>query len=317
MPSLPAFGQIRDFTRVLREISFDDERDQAERQPRLLILAPEAPDAAAIGAELCGGEPGPAVQFGPLDGRNLDLEAYDVVVVADPVSGESYDRLRRRSSSGGTHFFDLGGFGRTADWADDLRFRITRALPNLAPALGRWYPPFQRPAVRAVIEETARVNAQFALVSNATSIVPVVGSLAAVGADFLVLTKNQVMLIFKLAAIHGRDLRDHWSLMREMVPVVGVALGWRTLAREAFSFLPLLAGTAAKVGIAFTGTMAIGWAADFYYSQGVKPSREAWAQYYQEAGERLKSFSLPGLDRSRNEDQVIDITPAGTTRERD
>ncbi len=312
MPNLPAVGSVRTFMQVVREISFDHEREQAERQPRLLILAPSPEEARAAGRDLIGTDVGPAIQFGPLDGGNLDLEAYDVVVVADPVSGENFDRLRRRSPSGGVHFFDPGDMARNSAWADDLRARITRTLPDLAPALGRWLPAFRRAAVRAVIDETARVNAQFALVSNLPAAVPVLGTLVAMGADFIVLTKNQLMLIFKLAAIHGRDLRDHWSLMREMLPVVGAGLVWRTVAREAATMLPLLAGSIPKITIAYTGTVAAGWAADFYYSSGAKPTREQWRAYLQEAAEKMRSLPIPGANRIAGED-VIDITPPEPT----
>jgi uncharacterized protein (DUF697 family) len=167
----------------------------------------------------------------------------------------------------------------------------------LAPALGRWYPAFRPAATKSVINKTAQVNAQFAAVSNLPSVIPIVGSLAAAGADFLILTKNQVMMVFKIAAINGRDLTDHWRIIREMLPLVGAGFFWRTLAREAASFLPLMAGTVPKVAIAYTGTVAAGRAADFYYRFGTKPSREQLKVYYAQAAESLKKLPLP-LNRS-------------------
>jgi uncharacterized protein (DUF697 family) len=61
-------------------------------------------------------------------------------------------------------------------------------------------------AAKQIIDETAMANAQFSLVSNIPTLLPVVGNLAAAGADFIVLTKNQVMMLYKLAAAFGRDL---------------------------------------------------------------------------------------------------------------
>jgi uncharacterized protein (DUF697 family) len=52
------------------------------------------------------------------------------------------------------------------------------------------------------------VNAQFALISSLPSLIPVLGFFVGGIADTLVLTKNQAMLVFKLAAIHGRNI-DH------------------------------------------------------------------------------------------------------------
>ena len=60
------------------------------------------------------------------------------------------------------------------------------------------------------------------------------------GADLVVLTKNQVMMSYKLAAANDRDLEDHAGVLRELVPVVGAGFVWRTVAREATSFLPFL-----------------------------------------------------------------------------
>jgi uncharacterized protein (DUF697 family) len=72
-----------------------------------------------------------------------------------------------------------------------------------------------------------------------------------------------------------------------MIPVVGAGFFWRTVAREAAALMPLMAGAVPKVAIAYTGTMAIGRAADFYYSTGRKPSREQMKRFYQQAAESL------------------------------
>ena len=107
---------------------------------------------------------------------------------------------------------------------------------------------------RQGITETATVNGEFALVSNIPSIVPLIGTAFTVGADFIVLTKNQLMLIFKLAAVNGRDLDHRWRIYSEMIPVVGAGFAWRTVAREVVTLLPLAIGTIPKVAIAFAGT---------------------------------------------------------------
>jgi uncharacterized protein (DUF697 family) len=119
------------------------------------------------------------------------------------------------------------------------------------------------------------------------SVIPIFGSLATVGADFFVLTKNQLLLIFKIAAIHGEEIHDSTRIFREMVPVVGAGFFWRTVAREAAAMVPMMGGAVPKVAIAYTGTMAIGRAADFYYTTGVKPSKETMKAFYQQAAESL------------------------------
>lgn len=309
---LNGVATVRNFVDVMREVSFDSERQQAERQPHMLILAPDETLARQVSDELTGSVESPSLVLGNLDGGSRDVDGYDVVVVYDPASGQSFDRIRRRSGRGGLHVFDVASID-TSGWADELRNRVCRAIPDLAPALGRWFRPFRPAAARAVIDETSRVNAQFALVSNAPAVIPVFGSLAAAGADFFVITKNQIMLIFKLAAIHGRDLRNQWGLMREMAPVVGTGLAWRTVAREASAFIPLAAGTIPKVAIAWTGTMAAGWAADAYYQFGERPTKEQWSSYYKTAMKAPPAFTLPlrrdaGRKDAANGNDIIETT---------
>jgi uncharacterized protein (DUF697 family) len=138
-------------------------------------------------------------------------------------------------------------------------------------------------ASKAVIDETAMANAQFALVSNIPAIIPVIGGLAAAGADFIVLTKNQVMMVYKLAAIAGRDLDQQVAIIQEIVPVVGVGFAWRSLARGAASMVPFAAGTLPKVGIAFAGTLMMGRAAEFYYRTNRRPTRAQLEGYTRQA----------------------------------
>jgi hypothetical protein len=107
-------------------------------------------------------------------------------------------------------------------------------------------------------------------------------------------------MIYKIAAIHDRQLRDQWQILREVLPVVGVGFFWRTLAREAASFLPLLIGTLPKVGVAYVGTVVAGRGADFYYRYGKKPTRGQMKDFYQQAADALKRVPLQLPRRSSN-----------------
>jgi uncharacterized protein (DUF697 family) len=90
-----------------------------------------------------------------------------------------------------------------------------------------------------------------------------------------VLTKNQVMMIYKLAAVSGRDLDDQIGIIQEIVPVVGAGFAWRSLARGVASMVPFAAGTLPKVAIAFAGTLVMGRAAEFYYRTKPAPDKGA------------------------------------------
>ncbi|MGH2618854.1 MAG: hypothetical protein ACRDJC_26800, partial [Thermomicrobiales bacterium] len=169
--------------------------------------------------------------------------------------------------------------------------------PDRAPALGRALPAFRPAAGKQVINETASANAQFSLVANIPTLLPVIGAIAAAGADFIVLTKNQVMMLYKLAAVYGRDLNNQRGILQEVIPVVGAGLVWRTLAREATTLLPFAAGTIPKVVIAYVGTMTVGRAAEYYYRTGMKPTRSQMDQFTRQAAELLRQLDLPGLRR--------------------
>ncbi len=291
-----AFGTLRSFVGVLREISFDEVRDQAETPPRLLVLAPAQATARRVGLALTGPEGELAVVAREIGAPIDDPARFDAVIVHDPEGLGAARRLRERLpvEGGPAPVFAFEGRGpEDAEAIGRVRSALVSRLPDRAPAFGRAFPAFRPGAAKAVIDETAKANAQFALVSNIPAIVPIVGSLAAAGADFLVLTKNQLMMIYKIAAVHGRDLHDQWGIMRELLPVVGAGFFWRTVAREAASFVPLAAGTIPKVVIAYAGTLSAGRAADFYYRTNNKPTHEQIHSYYRQAAEAVKKLPLP------------------------
>lgn len=295
-PGFGSLGTIRNFVSVLREISFDDVRDDAETPPRLLALAPDVATARWLGTRLTGPEGELAVMARELNAPLADLGRFDAVVVFDPERTGAALRARDRLPAEGGQAPVLPFEG--ADLENEpaierLRSLLVRRLPDRAPSFGRAFPPFRAAAVKAVVDETARANAQFALVSNIPAVVPIVGSLAAAGADFLVLTKNQLMMMFKIAAIHGRDLHDQRGLFQELIPVVGAGFVWRTVARETASFIPLAAGTIPKVAIAYAGTLSTGRAADFFYRTNRRPSRDQIQGYYRQAVDAARKLPLP------------------------
>jgi uncharacterized protein (DUF697 family) len=84
------------------------------------------------------------------------------------------------------------------------------------------------------------------------------------GADFPVLTLNQLRMVFRIAAAHGEKIDR--ERVPEILAVVGTGLGFRTLARETLGFVPGV-GWAVKGGFAYLGTKALGKAATAYFEQ--------------------------------------------------
>lgn len=289
MRGMEPISTARGIWNIIRELSLDEIREQAEQPPRMLILSDRADIGNRIAAALAGIEYFGLITIRPLDAPIDDVANFDAVVLYDPEgrpeSKQRLDSIRSNKQIAAVAFL-------SDDPNDPRALRLARASivrqnPERAISFGRHLPGFREAAVKQVNDETSMANAQFALVANVPTVVPLVGSIATVGADFFVLTKNQLLLIFKIAAIHDEDLHDSTRIFREMVPVVGAGFFWRTVAREAAALVPMMGGAVPKVAIAYTGTMAIGRAADFYYATGVKPSKETMKGFYQQAAESL------------------------------
>lgn len=295
---------IRDFVSVIREISFDDLESEARIPPRVLVISSHFSMAKSVADRVFGSDSGDYVDARAYDDPEIDPLHYDVIVTVgplDPAVGRKWREIYRRLKEPLRLVEHLPSKRDEEFDADALRRRISDCADDRAIAMGRYIPAMQSACAHQVISETATVNAEFALVSNLPTLLPIVGNALAVGADFFVLTKNQLMLIFKLAAINGRDLDNRWRIYTEMLPVVGAGLAWRTVAREVVTLLPLAIGTVPKVAIAFAGTWAIGEAAQVYYERGERLNREQMRTLYAQALEILKQNPIKpsGLNPSR------------------
>ena len=315
-----ALGNVRNFVNVLREISFEEVRDQAETMPQVLVLGASAAAARELGLALTGGAGELAITARDLATPPTDLDRFDAIVVSDPLQTGLARTLRdRQMAANGVSTVVSPEGPDPADPAtlEALRVTIVRLNPDRAPAFGRAFPIFRPAAVKTVVNETAMANAQFALLSNIPALLPIVGGIAAASADFIVLTKNQLMMMYKLGAIYDRDLSDQFAIIQELVPVVGAGFVWRSVARGAASFLPFAAGTLPKVGVAFVGTMIVGHAADYYYRTALRPSRQQLQAFREQATELLRRIPVPvlrNLPRGQWEDAIEAegrVKPAG------
>jgi uncharacterized protein (DUF697 family) len=129
-----------------------------------------------------------------------------------------------------------------ADLADESAYGLAARLPVLREAV-----------VEAIVRRFSRQNG----ILGAAIFVP--------GADFPVLTLNQLRMVFQIAAAHGEQIDR--ERIPEILAVVGAGLGFRTIAREALGFVPGL-GWAVKGGVAYVGTKALGKTATAYFEQG-------------------------------------------------
>ncbi len=157
---------------------------------------------------------------------------------------------------------------------------LLRLCPDRHVALAHHLPAL-RPAVAAhLINESCFANASFAAGAGVAEMAPVLGIPLSV-ADMVVLTKNQVLLSYKLALALGRDGTAR-ELVGPVVGVVGAGFIWRQVARTLVGFIPGI-GLAPKIAIAYAGTYVTGHAVYNWYAHGTELSSARMKALYAEA----------------------------------
>jgi uncharacterized protein (DUF697 family) len=150
------------------------------------------------------------------------------------------------------------------------RAMLSAAPPGLRLALARHLVPLREPLFSELIEETARTNAMYAFTTGLAEVVPVFDVPLNL-ADIVVLTKNQLVMSYRLALASGKKGSPR-ELLGEVVGVVGGGFLFRQGARQLVGLIPV-AGIVPKVAVAYAGTLAIGkavvaWAA---HGQALEP----------------------------------------------
>lgn len=307
-------ANISQFWRITRELDINGLRERFERPVSLRVLGSDAalaervarliepdPEAGEVTAGILGAPSREradayiAAIGGPLDAdarRALsELSVGDeplLVVQSDEAEGVVVLGIPDE------RILTLG----VAEADDEVRDRLFKALVQAAPdvilSAGRRHPLLREPIADHLIFDTSRVNAQFAALASLPANLPLIGGLVGDVADTIVLTKNQVLLLFKLAGLYGRDVEIGPELIVETLPVVGGAFFWRTTARTLVGLLPPLLGLLPKTVVAYTGTFVVGQTARYYYRFGNRPPPEIVEELRQEA-QRLAQVTLGRL----------------------
>ncbi len=79
------------------------------------------------------------------------------------------------------------------------------------------------------------------------------------------MTANQIRMVLQIAAAYGEEIGVDRAV--EILSVVGSAFAFRTLARQALSFVPGF-GWVLKGAVGFSATMALGRATIAYFDAG-------------------------------------------------
>jgi uncharacterized protein (DUF697 family) len=167
------------------------------------------------------------------------------------------------------------------DAADKLATAVLARLPaELHLAAARGLPGLRGVYARELIGSTSVTNATYSLASSVPEQIPIV-SIPFAAADIIVLTKNQAIMVYRLALAYGAP-PEFQARIREVLPVIGGAFLWRQAARSLIGLIPVW-GIVPKVAIAYAGTYTTGIAAWRWYESGELVSTDQLKQISQEA----------------------------------
>ncbi len=231
------------------------------------------------------------VPFGP--GANDMLPRCDALLVAadchEVLPGISADVVFR--------------FESTADLPAAVRDLLrSPALAYAQIALARALPGIRSEAAAATIQMVSLENTLFVTSTSLGNIIPnplqPLTSLAETIGDVVVLTANQLRMLFRLAAIYDQPMGLKQQAP-EVVSIIGAAFGWRSIARELVAKIPLGAGVIPKAAIAFAGTWAVGDGIAFFYTTGRRLTKQELKERFDSAYAKGRSAAEQVAGRLR------------------
>jgi len=312
------FAQFATLWRIVREVDLEAIRRHAEAPTRVLVVGDSEADAQGLAALLIGAHPEASVWVTALgvehpaagatepSARVVDGPDLVVLVGRGRQMSAAMQAVRRAwverrarlvqviLEAGGTHgtsqtqgrTVTLALDGLAEDGIDHLASALFAAVePDRRLSLARQFPPLRPCAFNTLIDETAKANATYSLSTGLAEVVPVLGVPLTIG-DIIVLTKNQLLMSYRIAMAAGKPGRAS-ELIGEIIGVLGGGLLFRQIARQLAGMLPVV-GVVPKVAVAYGGTWAIGRAVTVWATEGRRLT-----------GERLRQLSREGLARGR------------------
>lgn len=152
------------------------------------------------------------------------------------------------------------------DAPDKLASAVLDRLPaELQLAAARRLSGLRNMYVRELINSSSVTNATFAFASGLPGQIPVL-SVPFAMTDMIVLTKNQAIMVYRMALAFGAPA-DFQDRIVEIAPVIGGGFVWRQLARSLVGLVPIW-GLIPKVAISYGGTYATGIVAWRWFAYG-------------------------------------------------
>ncbi len=147
----------------------------------------------------------------------------------------------------------------------DTRLAVAAALPV-----------FREIVAEAIVDETAKANASFAVTTGLAETIPVLSAPLNLG-DMVVLTKNQLIMGYKITLAAGRN-DEPKAMITEILGVIGGGFLFRQVARQLVGLIPV-AGLVPKVAIAYAGTYAMGRGLTAWAIGGADVTAESLSRY--------------------------------------
>jgi uncharacterized protein (DUF697 family) len=317
LPNLP------DMWRVLKEADLSKIRREAERPFQMLLVAENVGDAERLGVLLSRPEATRHPWLLPADPADVRRAAgsgmLDVAVALSPTPAPSpalalaVDALRDARVP--IVMIVLGSRGSSAAvaWPGEAARAVVAALdpsavpavaqalleavsPGMRLALARHLVPLREPLFAELIEETAKTNAMYALTTGLAEVVPVLDVPLNV-ADIVVLTKNQLIMSYRIALASGKKGTPR-ELVGEVLGVIGGGFLFRQGARQLVGLIPV-AGIVPKVAVAYAGTLAIGKAVVAWAAYGTALEPGAVKKLYRQALSRGRDVAQALVAQAR------------------
>jgi uncharacterized protein (DUF697 family) len=183
------------------------------------------------------------------------------------------------------------------DAADRLGAAVLARLPaELHLTAARHLPGLRAIYARDLIASTSFTNATYSLASGLPEQIPLI-SIPFAAADIIVLTKNQALMVYRLALAYGAP-PEFQARIREVLPVIGGAFLWRQAARSLIGLIPVW-GLLPKIAIAYAGTYTTGVAAWRWFESGEMVTTDQLKRISQEAIAIGRARAAEILDRAR------------------
>jgi uncharacterized protein (DUF697 family) len=317
LPNLP------DMWRVLTEVDLNKVRRDAERPFQMLLVAENVGDAERLGVLLSGSEAPRHPWLLPADPTGARRAAgsgmLDLAVALSPTPDPSpalavaVDALREAKVPVVMVVFGSRGSIAAVAWPGEAARAAVPALdpsavpavaqallaavsPGMRLAFARHLVPLRDPLFVELIEETAMTNAMYALTTGLAEVVPVLDVPLNV-ADIVVLTKNQLVMSYRIALASGKKGTPR-ELVGEVLGVIGGGFLFRQGARQLVGLIPV-AGIVPKVAVAYAGTLAIGKAVVAWAAYGTALEPGAVKRFYWQALSRGKDVARALVAQAR------------------